>query len=379
MELNQIATLLNNTLVPNVLGVNATPVAADLSNLIDLGTAISNLSAQQAMDFSQTFIAGVAENYFDTRRYEAVAPDIYMTSEEFGGALQRIKAPLTSATISNIYSLTDGASYDDHVFHGITLDNKVYTKDTIFEVVHSIPWQKYKKSFTSAEGVQGVIAMIESVVDRTLTVELHSLTMSLLTGLGASAKDDSREIALVTLYNSDTGNTLTATTALHDYDFLQWAAAKVLLLRDYVRDMNKKYNDATVETFTPLDDIRVTLLSLFDNALKTRVYANTWHDELVRVPRGYNTVNSWIGSGSALLPDLATVGKLSGQLVSGTTITATNVVGMIYDKYAAGITTTPLPVRSAYTASGDFTNYWTDREAKYYVDTRETAIILTLN
>ena len=43
MLFNQIATLLNDTLVPNVFGGDSgVTIAEDLSNIVDLGTKISN-------------------------------------------------------------------------------------------------------------------------------------------------------------------------------------------------------------------------------------------------------------------------------------------------------------------------------------------------
>ena len=56
-----------------------------------------------------------------------------------------------------------------------------------------------------------------------------------------------------------------------------------------------------------------------------------------------------------------------------------NVVGMYYDRRAVGYTTTPIAPRTSYNADGDFYNHFRDFNARYWIDTRNTAIVFTLN
>ena len=57
---------------------------------------------------------------------------------------------------------------------------EVYTKDVAFKIKYSISTEMFKKSFTSAAGVQKLIAMIEANVDNTLKVELNGLARGIL-------------------------------------------------------------------------------------------------------------------------------------------------------------------------------------------------------
>jgi hypothetical protein len=56
MKLTQIATLLNNTLVPNYLGKDVT-IAEDLSNVVELGTAIADLDGKRSKTLQATLLS----------------------------------------------------------------------------------------------------------------------------------------------------------------------------------------------------------------------------------------------------------------------------------------------------------------------------------
>ena len=45
MTLKKISEILNSTIVPNVMGAQAEPIAEDLSNIVDFGTKVAELSA----------------------------------------------------------------------------------------------------------------------------------------------------------------------------------------------------------------------------------------------------------------------------------------------------------------------------------------------
>lgn len=381
MTLKQIATLLNDTIVPNVLGENAEPIAEDLSNIVDLGTSIEKIDADTVKDYAKKFVAGVAKTYFDTREYRKVTPDIFIDAQEYGGVIQRVKSRLLKARDAVTMSLKNGQSYDNHVYNGIETSNKIYEKDTIFEVWYSIPDNMFKKSFTSADGVMGLVALIETTVEKTINNELHALSMRVLNALALSA-NGTRVVNLRSMYNNLTGGDLDVNDCLTNYEFLQWSAGVIERLRAYVQDMNLKYNDGEAETFTKEEDLRVTMLKEFDTALTNKMLSSTFHDNLIKIGK-YNTVNAWQTTGTELLPSISTTGKIVASLSpiteGNSADTLENVVGLIYDRYSCGITLTPIPVRADYNGRGGFTTYYNDQMARYFIDSRETAIVLTLN
>lgn len=377
MELTQIAPLLNETIVPNLLGQETT-IAEDLSNIVDLGTAIADIDADAVKDYAKTFVAGVARNWFDTRRYKKSDLGLYTDAREFGGVVQRVKGGLLTAVDSPIWTLESGVDYNDGHYYGIDTDNKIYMKDTIFQVKNSIPSQMFKQSFTSADGVRELIALIESRVDNTISLEIDGLARTVYAQMIANGN----KVNLVSLYNSYAGlsgaNALTAETAINNHGFLRWSAQQIVRLRNLVTNFNKKYNDGTIETFTPREDLRVTLLDEFATSLMFNMESDTFHNDLVSVGE-YNTITYWQNSSEDLLPSLGTTAEVKTVVGEESPVTVSNCVGCLFDKYGAGITSRLEKVSAGYVPQGDFTNYFHHIAKCQFVDLRNTAVILTLN
>lgn len=379
MKVSQIATLLNNTLVPNYLGEETT-ISEDLSNIVELGTALADLDGSEVKNFAGDFIVGVARNVMDTRQYSRETYGLMNDAREYGGVIQRVKAKLLSASDSPIWTLESGHDYFDGNYYGIETDVKIYSKDTAFQVKNSIPTEMYKQYFTSADGVREFVAMIESTVDNTVTLELNTLAKTTLQQLIATI-DSTRSIPLLTLYNDAAGLTggdaLTADDALFNAPFLRWAAEMIIRLRDLTQDYNAKYNDGTVPTFTPAEDLRVTLLSEFARAIEFNMEADTFHRDLVSVGQ-YNTINFWQNSSEDLLPSLGVTAEVKTHEGTDDPVTVSNIVGLIHDRYSAGLCARLDKITAQYIANGDYTTYFHHIANSRFIDTRNTAIALKL-
>lgn len=379
MELTQIATLLNETLVPNYLGQETT-IAEDLSNIVELGTAIADLSGDECLNFAKDFVVGVARNYMDTRKYKTETYGLMNDAREYGGVIQRVKARLFDAEDSPIWSLQNGTDYMDGTYRGVDFDAKIYSKDSGFMIANSIPTEMYKQFFTSADGVRSFVAMIESTVDNSLSTQLNALARTTLAQLIATSAT-TRTVSLLSMYNDlmglSGGDALTADKALYNASFLRWSAEQIVRLRDLTQDMNEKYNDGTIQTFTPASDLRVTLLSQFARAIEFNMEADTFHNDLVSVGE-YNKINFWQNASDDILPDLGVTAEIKTKVGENDPVTVSNVVGVIYDRYTAGMTARLDKITADYIPKGDFTNYFHHVANSRFVDTRNTALVLRL-
>ena len=403
MTLTQIASLLNNTIVPNIFGQgdsSGTPItiAEDLRNVVDLGTAIANLSANDLKDYLNQLVVGVYDTYCDTRSYKDETYDLFMDEIEYGGAIQRVKAKLLSASDTAILSLDNannpsgGAGYEvdytDGHYWGTEWSDKVYTKDIAFKIKYSISTEMFKKSFTSAAGVQKLIAMIEANVDNTLKVELNGLARGILRKLILSASAGSRTISLITVYNTKHGYTssdpgyVTLSTWSSDENFKLFCQTLILELRKYMTDMNEKYNDGTVPCFSPESDTRCVLLTEFAAELDVAL-GSVYHKELVDGTGSYRTINYWQNGTKDLIPYIKS-GSLHDQIVEVTAdapadpTTINHVVGVIYDKYSAFLTNKLDKTTSKYVPEEDFTTFFHHIAKSAAIDTRNCAVALLL-
>ena len=381
MKLTQVATLLNETIVPNLLG-EGTTISADLSNIVDLGTALEDITAEDMQDFAKDLVVGVARNLFDSRAYRSETYGLMNDAREFGGVVQRVKVKLYSAVDSPIWTLQNGTDYFDGTYYGADIDSKIYTKDTIFQVKNSIPVEKFKQSFTSADGVMSLIATIEQQVDNTITMELNGLAKTTLQQMIATSVANGQVIHLLTEYNTLaelTGDdALTVDTCLYNAPFLRWCAMTIVRLRDLTQDMNKKYNDGTIETFTPADDLRVTLLSEFARSIEFNMEADTFHNDIVSVGE-YNVINFWQNSSNSMLPSLGVTAEVKTNVGEASPVTVSGVVGTIFDRYTAGLTARLDKITAQYIANGDYTTYFHHIANSRFIDTRNTGIVLCLD
>lgn len=384
MKLTQIATLLNDVMVPNLLGDDTT-IAEDLRNVVDLGTAIANLTADDLKDYMKAFALGVVRTYVDTKLYKNETFGLFIDSIEYGGAVQRVKARLLEAVDTPILTLENGEDYGDFEYHATEFDSKIYTKDVAYQVIYSIPVEMFKKSFISAEGVRKLVALIESNVENTLTVELNALAKSILRKIIVEC-NTGRKINLITTYNTAFGYTstddgyITLQNWKHDTSFKLWCEELVIQLKKYITDYNAKYNDGTINVFSNEEDTKVILLTEFATALDF-AQSSVYHKELTSVGT-YSTINFWQNSSDSLVPQISatSVHDEVKEITSGTdtATTVSHVVGLVMDRNGAGITNKLNKVTTQYVPKGDFNTFFHHMSNSYWIDTRDTAVILCL-
>lgn len=402
MKFTQIATLLNTVIVPNLFGHgesggSAITIAEDLRNVVDIGTAIADLTADDLKNYMKDLAVGVFDTYVDSRSYKDETYDLFISEIDYGGALQRVKCKLLNASETNILTLVSAndpdvvsaPDYTDGKYYGTNLDSRIYTKDIGFKVKYSISTEMFKKSFTSASGVAKLIAMIEANVDNTIRLELNGLARGVLRKLILSASTGSRVIPLITTYNTKMGYTsedpgyITISNWSQSISFKLFVQTCILELRKYITDYNEKYNDGTVPTFTPEDDARTVLLTEFAAELDVAL-GSVYHTELVKGTGAYRTINFWQNSTKDLLPTIAS-GSLHDQVVEtvadsgeGATVTINHVVGIVYDRFSAFLTNKLDKTTTKYMPEEDFTTYFHHIVKSASIDPRNTAVILTL-
>ena len=397
MTYSSIATLLNNVMVPNAFGEgesSGTPItiAEDLRNVVDLGTALASLSATDLQNYMHDLCVGIFDTYTDSRLYKDETYDLFLSEQEYGGAIQRIKCKLLGASDTAILTLVDasnsGPDYTDGKYYGTDYDVKIYTKDVGFKVKYSISTEMFKKSFTSAAGVAKLIAMIEANVENTIRIELNTLARGILRKLILSASTGSRVIPLITTYNTKKGYVstdpgyITLSNWEDSTSFKLWVQTLMLELRKYITDYNEKYNNGSVPTFTPESDARCVLLTEFAAELDVAL-GSVYHKEMVEGTGAYRTINYWQNSTPDLLPYIAS-GSLHDQVVettadsAPTTTTIDHVVGLVYDRFSAFLTTKLDKTTTKYVPEEDFTTYFHHMVKSAAIDERNTAVILTL-
>jgi hypothetical protein len=387
MTVQQIYTLMN-TVTSEIMG-KTDVVKEDLSNVVDVGKEL--FSNTDVDNYVKSLVNHIGKVIFVNRPYTGNVPSMMMDSWEFGSVLEKIQADIPQATENKSWELTDGQSYDPNVFYKPTVSVKFFNSRVTFEVPMSFTEKQVKDSFSNAAQLNGFLSMLYNAVDKSMTVKVDSLVMrtidnmiahtlhaefSTVTDGNYSESSGTKAVNLLKLYNAKYSKTLTAEQAVTDPDFIRYASYIMGVYADRMGKLSTLFNVGKKERFTPSDMLKVVMLSDFEKAASTYLYADTWHNENVKLPTA-ETVPYWQGSGTGY--DFASTSGIQVAISDGTGATVEVVAGgilaIMYDKDAMGVCNTDRRVTTQYNAKAEFFNNFYKFDASYFNDLNENFVV----
>ena len=375
-----------NSVSQEVLG-KTDLVHEDLTGLVDLGNEVFN---QNAIDnYVKSLVNHIGKVVFVNRPYSGKVPSVLMDAWEFGSVMEKISADIPQAEENDSWNLTDGTEYKQDVFHKPTVTAKFFNSKVTFEVPVSITERQVKESFSSAAQLNGFLSMIYNAVDKSMTIKTDALIMRTINNMIAETLDADKAafggstvnyssastvrcVNLLKLYNTAKGAKLTAATAILDPEFIRFAAYQMGLYADRLGSISTLFNVGGKERFTPKDALHTVLLSDFAAAAKAYLYADTYHNEQVLLPKA-ETVPSWQATGKDYA--FANVSKIDVKSASGASISIGGVLGVMFDRDALGVTNSDKRVTTNYNAKAEFFNNYYKFDAAYFNDTNENFVV----
>lgn len=385
MEVKQIYKLMNNV-SQEVLG-KTDLILEDLTGIVDMGTEVFN---QNAIDnYVKSLVNNIGKVVFVNRPYSGKVPSVLMDAWEFGSVMEKISADIPQAEENESWKLTDGTEYKQDIFHKPTVTAKFFNSKVTFEVPVSITERQVKESFSSAAQLNGFLSMIYNAVDKSMTIKTDALIMRTINNMIAETLDADKAafgstkpnystastvrcVNLLKLYNTAKNAQLTAATAILDPDFIRFAAYQMGLYADRLGSISTLFNVGGKERFTPKDALHTVLLSDFAKAAQAYLYADTYHNEQVLLPKA-ETVPSWQATGKDYA--FANVSKIDVISASGATISIGGVLGVMFDRDALGVTNSDKRVTTNYNAKAEFFNNYYKFDAAYFNDTNENFVV----
>lgn len=375
-----------NSVSQEVLG-KTDLVKEDLTGIVDMGTEVFN---QNAIDnYVKSLVNHIGKVVFVNRPYSGKVPSVLMDAWEFGSVMEKISADIPQAEENDSWNLTDGTEYKQDVFHKPTVTAKFFNSKVTFEVPVSITERQVKESFSSAAQLNGFLSMIYNAVDKSMTIKTDALIMRTINNMIAETLDADKAafggstvnyssastvrcVNLLKLYNTAKGTKLTAATAILDPEFIRFAAYQMGLYADRLGSISTLFNVGGKERFTPKDALHTVLLSDFAKAAQAYLYADTYHNEQVLLPKA-ETVPSWQATGKDYA--FANVSKIDVKSASGATISIGGVLGVMFDRDALGVTNSDKRVTTNYNAKAEFFNNYYKFDAAYFNDTNENFVV----
>lgn len=380
MEVKQVAEFVNSA-TSEFLGDSAV-LNEDLSNVVDVGTAVFNASAFDK--YVKSLVNHIGKVIFVNRAYRGSAPSVLRDAWEYGSVVEKITSEMPIATENEDWELTDGASYDPNVFHAPKVEAKFFNKMTTFEIDRSITERQVKQSFSSATQLNAFVSMLLNEVEKSLTVKMDSLIMRTInnmivetmynqySGGAITGAGGPRAVNLLSRFNTQYNKNLSAASAILDPDFIRYAAYTISLYVDRLTRMSTLFNIGGKQRFTPRDLQHIVMLSEFKSAADIFLQSGTFHDEYTKLVNA-ETVPFWQGSGTDFA--FSSTGKVDATSVAGHSQTATGILACIWDRDALGVMCENSRVNTNYNGKADFTNYFYKRDARYFNDMNENFVV----
>ena len=380
MQIKQVYTLLNDV-VKETLGETAV-VQEDLTGLVELGDTIANSIGYDK--YVKSLVNHIGRVIFVNRKYQGSAPSVLMDGWEFGSILEKVSGDLPETTENESWELTDGASYDQDIFYKPSVSVKFFNKLVTFEIPMSFTEKQVKQSFSNAEQLNAFLSMLYNEVDKAMTVNIDNLIMRTINNMiGETVYDEYqsgsqtgssgvRAVNLLYLYNQTVPTPITAATALHNKEFIRFAAYILKLYAGRLAKISRLFNVGGKARFTPREMLHIVLLDEFDAAASVYLQSDTFHDELVKLPQA-ETVAYWQGSGTGYA--FADTGKIDIKKSDGTAIAVNGVLGVMFDRDALGVCNRDRRVTTHYNAKAEFYNNYYKFDAEFFNDLNENFVV----
>ena len=373
MLMTQVYELMNDV-TKEVLGETAV-VNEDLTNVVDLGDQISNLNLLD--HYVKSLVDHIGKMIFVNRPYSGSAPSLLMDSWEYGSILEKVTYDgLPEATENESWELEDGEEYNPNIFTQPKVSAKFFDKRVTFEVPMSFAERQVKSAFSSAAQLNAFFSMIYNAIEKSMTVKTDGLVERTINNLIGETLADAnagvRSVNLLAGYNTQYGTSLTAQQAIMTPEFIRYAAYLFKLVSDRMVKISTLFNAGGKERFTPKDMQKIIMLSEFKTAADVYLQSDTFHNEFTKLPNA-DEVAYWQGSGTAY--DFLSTSAINVKTAGGETVAQAGILGVIFDRDAAGVSNLSKRVTTDWNAKGEFWNNWYKFDAGYFNDLNENAVV----
>ena len=390
MEVAQIYSIVNG-ITSEILGDSAV-VNEDLSNIVEVGTQISNLGSAAFENYTRSLIDHIGRVVFVNRPYAGSAPSVLMDAWEYGSILEKIQAEMPVAQENDSWQLEDGYVYEQDTFRKPTVSAKFYNSKTTFETQMSFAERQVKSAFDSVSQLNAFFSMIDTAIYNGQTVKTDGLIMRVINsaiantinaefagGSGYAAGTGVRAVNLLYLYNQTVAeaNRLSSfTDAIAKPEFIRFCAYTMSLYQDRMRKLSTLFNIGGKARFTPADRLHFIMLNDFAKAADIYNQSDTFHEQFTALPNA-ETVPFWQGSGTGYALSSTSAINVTVDTDSGSsaTISASGIIGVMFDRDALGVCNQDRRVTTHYNARAEFFNNWYKVDAQYFNDFNENCVV----
>ena len=386
--------------------------ALDDTSIVSLGeklelTEDGDFSTNSAADIVyKSLLSQLGKIVIDTRSYTASLPKLFVDPVNWGLFTEMVMIDISDVMIDEMWNpdgfigWSETRTFPDsstrtgpqegariaaieYGFYKPKVQAKLYKKAHACMVALTTMYDQLFTAFKGVSELNQFLAGLYNSVENTLQLKAEVYAkMTVSVGIGKAFKNgnkvDLRQLAIAEgVTNASTAD---ASLLLKDEKFQRIMLEAIANTKEYIKDYTALYNNGDMATFA--SDPRTIILSQVAKAAKFGVRANTYNEELLGIG-DYDTVTMWQAATSAsdTTPynfDAASTIDFSknsavelGLLTEDSEAThyaINNVVGVIYDRLAMGITIDKRKVTTNYAASRDTSNSFYHALVNYVVN-----------
>ena len=336
--IKQIAPVVNDA-VRDALGKNITATQLDSSDVVSLGKLISQYNAYEG--WYGALVNRLVRTIHFIRTYEGSSRSILRDEHEFGGFIQKVYYDMPEATDNPTYEIPDGngdykqaSPYDVEGTVGVSA--LIYGGKGTWTIEIVRPLEQIKTAFISNAEMVAFIDGIYIAVENAFKLEEERLvSLACNTSIANSVIGGKTRNLLGEYNNNHAGHTLTVKQALESADFLKYASKEINRTIKNMEKMSTVFNRAGYTTFTDSERLVVEMLAEFASASNMYLQADTFHNELVKLPN-YEEIPFWQTSGKNFeFNDCSSIKVKNSDIASETNpngeVTITGIICFLHD------------------------------------------------
>lgn len=327
---NQIYTMVNDA-TAQMYGSEALTVK-DTSSLVSLGEKILSSDTDKEV-FFKTLVDKIARTIVAIREFETKERSVKRDAVNWGLFAQKISYKKKNAVENPSYDFTTQANPFD-VKPSTEIIQKIFGENIgVWSYEDVIPYDQMFTAFNSASAMGAVIAGIYTNINNEYTMAkaaLENLAVdTLIAGVIKKGKATQKRNVLAE-FNTANSTSLTVDQALKNADYIKYVNRELYTTIGFMQEANELYNLEGIIRQTPKDKLVVEILGMYASASAVYLEADTYHNELVKLPR-YEEVNYWQGMGAeASFEDVSSI-KIKNTGIDAEDISQSGIIACIHD------------------------------------------------
>ena len=385
MDFLQAATLLNSIYAQ---ATGKTSIAA--TSTADF-TAQAQATLQTGYDAVSSSISSVlGRTIFSIRPYSAKFTGIQVDSQRWGNHVRKINYIDQNVADDSRLSLTDGYSVDMYtVKKPKVLQTNFYGGEMYSDWV-TIYRDQLDTAFQGPEQfAQFISGVVSNMTDKLEQFREAQRRQTLLNFMGAKiSKDTANTIHLLDVYQTRTGTNLTTTTVYAPANFapfVKWLYGYIDSLSGLMSNRSIKFHmnvtDKELMRHTPKDRLKAFVNAQFAAAIGPEALSSVFQlSQMGEI--GWESVDFWqsIDAPMQIKVTPSYLKVADGTVATADALTQDNVLGILFDEEAMGITDKSTWTESTpFNARGGYSNLFYNVRMQSWNDLTENAVVLLLD